>query len=139
MNFKAISFALYAAVAFLSLVFGVIYLSKKEFMPYHSKAVGQKWEDVDSRFQALIKALMRVSAGGYLSTFFAISLMLAFPFKNNEGWVLMALPLVSISTSATSLLGTLIVKNNTDANPPWRLACVTVILSVWAFSFQLMT
>ena len=49
----------------VSLAFGLLYLTRKKFMSYHSNALEQKWEDLSPKFQTIILALMR-SVGGSL-------------------------------------------------------------------------
>ena len=39
--------SLYAAMAFVSLTFGAIYLLRDSFMPYHAAALGKEWAELD--------------------------------------------------------------------------------------------
>ena len=45
-----VAFSCYAIAALLLLVFALVYLTRSEFMPYHSDAVGLEWAEVDPAF-----------------------------------------------------------------------------------------
>jgi len=59
------AFACYALAALLSILFGVIYLVRSQFMPYYRLTPGKPWHALDLQLQALLLGLMR-SAGGSL-------------------------------------------------------------------------
>jgi hypothetical protein len=61
--------------ALILFVFGMIYLLRGSFMPYHSEAVGMSWEQVQPSMQYLLLALMRAAAGGFLATATAIMVL----------------------------------------------------------------
>jgi hypothetical protein len=118
------------------IIFGVIYLSRSAFMPYHAVAVGQTWPQVDPAFQVLILALMRVAGGGYLTTAAAMGILLFNPFRQGRRWAYWAIPVVGLICSLSSLYATAYVTLKTPASPPWIVAglgvlvvCAGVILS----------
>ena len=63
-----IAFCCYLIPAIVSILFGIIYLTSSEFMPYHGLAVEKQWHELDIKFQTLVLALMRVAGGGFLAT-----------------------------------------------------------------------
>ena len=82
----SISFTCYAIVAAISLIFGLIYLTRTQFMPYHSLALAKSWFEVEPNTQTLILALMRVAGVGFLATGMTILVLLAIPFQaGNSG------------------------------------------------------
>ena len=81
-----ISFISYSLVALVSILFGLIYLIRNEFMPYHSKAIGSSWSDVERNLQVLIIALMRAAGGGFLATGLAILILLIVPWRAGDTW-----------------------------------------------------
>lgn len=74
MNEKIARLANYMA-AFLLLLFGILYLFKSSFMPYHGEALACNWEEIASGNQILILALMRTVAGGYLAVALTIVIL----------------------------------------------------------------
>ncbi len=49
------------------IAFGLMYLLRPEFMPYHAGAVVMSWAEVPRAFQVLILGLMRAAAGAWLA------------------------------------------------------------------------
>ncbi len=69
-------------------IFGIIYLSRSQFMPYHAIAVGKTWAEVDPSFQILLLALIRAIGGTWIATALAIGLLLFIPFKQGARWAI---------------------------------------------------
>lgn len=53
--------------------FGLTYLFKDSFMPYHRAAVSIPWNKLDINIQFLILALMRAVSGGFILAALLIS------------------------------------------------------------------
>ena len=130
---RIIVFGMYSIVAALTFLFGVIYLTRKQFMPYHAQAVETPWEKVDSKFQVLLIALLKVAGGGMLSNSLAIVCLLFLAFMPGAGWANPALFVTSLSEGLANLWATSIVKFKSKANPPWLLSLIIVCLSVAGF------
>jgi hypothetical protein len=125
-----IAFGCYLAVHLLFAAFAAIYLLRPEFMPYHSVAVGMRWEEVGRPFQILILGLMRVVGGGLLGAAFVGAVLLIWPFRQGACWARWAIPIHGLIVACSSLYGTLYVELNTPAKSPWPAAAVAVVLLV---------
>lgn len=125
------------AVVFL-IAFGLTYLLRPEFMPYHAKAVGKSWSEVEASFRILILALMRVVGGGFLATACAAGFILFAAFRRGAGWALWAIPIAGLCASLPSLYVTLKVARNTPASPPWIAAAVGTVLLLAGLLFSLL-
>jgi hypothetical protein len=121
---------LYAAVAFVSLVLGSIYLFRGSFMPYHAAALGRSWGELDPATQTLIKALMEVAAGGWLALGALVLILVAFPIRRGERWARLAAPAALLLFYVPTLLATLSVLRATPASPPWRFNVVACLCAV---------
>lgn len=119
-----ISFICYSAIAFISLVFGAIYLTRSEFMPYHSLALGKSWSEVEPEIQTLVLALMRVAGSGFIATGVAVVVLLMIAAKTGDNLAIYGIFLICFSTSLGSCLATFLVKNKTPGNPPFKLSLV---------------
>ena len=106
--------------------FGVIYLFKTEFMPYHAIAVGRSWAEIDAGLQLLLLALMKVAGGGWLATAIAIGVLLAWPFRAGLRWSYWAIPAIGLVAALSSLFVTIYMANHSPANPPWFAAAIGV-------------
>ena len=124
---------IYTGIALPSLALGAIYLFRPTFMPYHAVALGKDWAELDAATQALIKALMEVAGGGWLSLGTLMLLLVAFPIRRGERWARWAAPTASLLFYVPTLLATLSVFQQTPASPPWRAnlgMCVASVLAL---------
>jgi len=128
---KNIAFILYAITALISFAFGLIYLFRDRFLPYHSVAVEKSWDQLDSKIQILILALLKVCGGGMLCNALAISTLLIFSFHSQ--WANFALLVIGLSETIPTFIATMIVKHGTKASPPWLITLITIILIIIAF------
>jgi hypothetical protein len=128
-----IAFGCYACVGLIFAAFGVVYLLKPEFMPYHAAAVGATWEAAPPGFRILILGLMRVAGGAWLAVAAAMGAMLFVPFRQGARWARWAIPSVGLLAALSSLYGTLLVQLNTQAPAPWMAAALAALLCVAGF------
>ncbi len=125
----------YIIVAILSCVFGTIYLTRSQFMPYHSQALNKQWQELENNYQTLILALMRVAGGGFLATGISIFLLIRVYYTTQENSLLIIMTTMGLITSLGSLLATILVKTKTSASPPFGLSLVSIILIITGASF----
>lgn len=133
MEMWLVSSVCYGVVAFISLVFGVIYLTRTQFMPYHSLALGKQWSEVESNTQTLILALMKVAGGGFVVTGITILVLLYIPFQAREQWAIYSIFAIASCTSCSSGYATFLVNNRTLGNPPRKLSYATIVLTIIGF------
>ncbi len=120
----------FGLVILLGLIFTWLYLFRTEFMPYHATAVSRSWDEVDAGMQILILALMRVSGGGWLATSLGMGLLMIRYFKDDKPWIPLYTGLIGLSTTIPTLLATLLVRNNSPANPPWIAAAGAIAIII---------
>jgi len=130
---------LYGLISLLGFIFAYIYLFRSEFMPYHAIAVGKDWADVAPEFQVLILALMRVSGGGWLGVAIGILICLIAFIRTGKSWIHPSILFIGLAGLIPTLLATLLVRNNSPANPPWYAAAIgiTIIAITFILSFLL--
>lgn len=136
MNEKIARMANYMA-AFLLLLFGILYLFKGSFMPYHGEALACNWEEIASGNQILILALMRTVAGGYLAVALTIVILQKKFTTNKTKWIPLLLFGAGVIVSITSVYATLLVRFYTPGNPPTALALGGVFLLALGLVFNL--
>jgi len=132
-----ISFISYGCVALLSILFGLVYLTRNQFMPYHAEALGLSWSELAEKMQVLVLALMRAAGGGFLATGLAISLLLVFPFRVGDTWSIYTIPGISLCTSIGTLYATLLVKTKTPGTPPVAISFLALALTMIGFVFSI--
>lgn len=110
--------ALTIAAALILLVFGVIYLTRNSFMPYHSDAVSQKWADLQPATRYLILALMRATSGGFIAVAIAI-IFLQVKFRvHRQSWIPYLILVMGTISMACSLYAIILVSTHTPGRPP---------------------
>ena len=118
MRMKA-ALAIYLVIGAINIILGLRYFSSKEFMSYHSQAVGALWQEVDLGTQTLILALMKVAgAGWFVLGFFTIILALA-AFKTGSAVARWTLPTGTFIFYLASFAATWGVYQETGAPTPW--------------------
>lgn len=114
--------------AILSLIFGLLYLTRTKFMSYHSTALDQKWEELSPKFQTIILALMRSVGGGLLSVSVTI-LILQYQFnKLPQKWIALSIFICGIIMTMGILSAHYLVMKNTKGRPPVIAALLVFIL-----------
>ena len=114
-----VAFWCYALGTLIVTAFGIVYLVRPEFMPYHSVAVGLPWAAVDPSFQVLILALMRAVGSACLALAILDWTLLLIPFRQGAPWATWAIAASGLVTCAGSLYAMMLVAMNTPATPPW--------------------
>ena len=135
--FSLISYGL----AFLIVVtFAIAYLSRSEFMPYHSVAIARPWSEVDSRMQLLLLALIKVvgsaSVALALGGFFQLYLL----FSRNWGLLhLIIFQLFCLIAVAPPVVIAIYVRHKTRASTPILSGCSVVFLTLSGFTFAVLS
>ena len=116
--------------AALTLTFGIIYLTKTSFMPYHSEAISLEWNEVEQSTRFLILALMRAVSGGFIVSSIAI-IFLQYKFSTEKlSWIPSLIIIIGIIVESSTIYATLIVRMNTPGNPPISLVILGIVLLV---------
>jgi hypothetical protein len=122
------AFVCYGIVALASVVFGLLYLVRSSFMPYHQEAVGKPWQELDPRLRALLLGLLRVVGGGQVACGLSMAILLAFPFRDGESWSRWALPLIGLAATLPTLYATVSIRRKTGAHTPVWISVAGVAL-----------
>ena len=110
------------AVGILTMAgFGLTYLLRRQFMPYHGMALGKSWSDVPKEVQVLTLALMRSSGAATFALAVLEAVVLLIPFRAGAVWALWAIPTSGIVLSVGALYAMRMVAANTPAKPPYVL------------------
>jgi hypothetical protein len=119
------------------LSFGLIYLLRKQFMPYHKIAVQKDWNDFVPEVQTLFLALMRTVAGGFISVaLVAIILQLEFN-KSQNHWIALVILIAGGLLELSVLYATLLVRMKTKGRPPTLLSLIAFIMLLTGYFFNI--
>lgn len=113
-----LAFWVYGLASVATILIGLLYATRREVMPYHLKALETSWEEMDPKYQFMLKALL--NGGGYygLSVGLFMLVLLLIPFRAGEDWAGYAIGLIGLI--GTLPLGIIVyrVKKHTAGNPP---------------------
>jgi hypothetical protein len=119
------------------MVFGVVYLVRSQFMPYHEEAIGLPWHQLDPRLQTLLLALMRTAGGGLLTGGISAAVLLLIPFRAGELWARYAIPAIGLVCGLPGLYATVLVRSRTHAHTPVAASAAGIFLLLIGFILSL--
>ncbi|SEB04669.1 hypothetical protein [Pedobacter hartonius] len=118
------------ATAVISLLFGIVYLSKPSFLGYHKQAVQRNWEELDQQVQTLILAPMRALSGAALTYGFLV-IVLQYQFSSSvQNWIPVTILVSGGIIPSAPLYAMFLVKIKTAGKPPVTVVLFTVLLLV---------
>ncbi|MEN8122228.1 MAG: hypothetical protein ABFS35_17920 [Bacteroidota bacterium] len=122
--------------ALILLTFGLIYLFKTSFMPYHSEAISINWNEVESSLQFLLLAFMRAVSGGFIATSIVIIILQKKFSSSKIPWIPWLILAAGLIITSTTIYATIIVRINSPGKPPTTLAIVGIVLLVIGYIFN---
>jgi len=136
MNYD-ISFYCFSAATVLTILFGLLYATRSQIMPYHLKALETTWEEIDAKYQLMLKMLL--NGGGFfgLSTGLFMLILLWIPYSAGQLWAGYAIGLVGLVGSLPLLYIVYSVKTQTNGNPPLILVIINCVLLIAGLFFMI--
>jgi hypothetical protein len=119
----------YGTVALGSALFGMVYLARQRWLPYHEAAAGMPWEGLAQREQAVVVALLRVVGGGGLATGAALGALLG-PLRQGQHWAASIASGIGLMLFLPALIATWRLRQRTNTATPWPGALVAVVLLI---------
>ncbi len=130
---RKIATVLYGLFILVCLLFGIRYITAESLMPYHFEAIGMEWSELAPGLQALMGGFMKAAAAAFLTTAFAMTMMLAIPFRKGEAWANWVLLGTGAITSGIILLVSYGIHKDTGAATPWPVSLGVLLIAVVAF------
>ena len=81
-------------VALAGILFGVRYMRRDAFLPYHAAVAGKSWSELDSGVQVVILGMLRIVGGGF-ATLGVTLLWLCFALHEDARWAPWAILTIS--------------------------------------------
>jgi len=135
---ESLAFWLYGLATLMTILIGLLYATRRQIMPYHLKALETSWEEMDPKYQFMLKALL--NGGGYygLSAGLFMLVLLLIPFRAGEDWAGFAIGLIGLIGTLPLAIIVYRVKTKTAGNPPFSVMVVVNLLVIGglaAFTF----
>jgi len=131
--------AIFVFVGLSLLALGVVYLTRVEFMPYHSEAIQTAWSDLNNNYQGLILGGLKAFGGGAFMAGFAIVFMAVASLRKSVRPFMVLLPTVATGSWILLFYATYTVQTSTPGNPPLLLVGLVVAMSVLASTLLLLS
>jgi hypothetical protein len=127
---RDLAIGVYALNIAALLFFGLLYASRSEFMPYHSEAVKLPWTSVPAGTRTLLVSL--INGVGFCTCGFAsaMALLLIIPFRRNDLWAVLALPVLLLIVQAGLVRIARRVASETGAHTPWKAPVAGICLTL---------
>ena len=125
-----LTFILYLLAIVATVLISLLYASRRRVMPYHLKALETSWEEIDPKYQFMLRALL--NGGGYfgLSTGLFMLVLLLIPFRQGELWAGYAIGFIGLIGILPLGLIVRSVKKNTAGNPPLIVMVIVNLLLI---------
>ncbi len=125
-----LSFYCYAAASIATILFGLVYATRKQIMPYHLQALETTWGAIDSKYQFMFRMLL--NGGGYfgLASGLYMLILLWIPYSAKQLWAGYTIGLVGLVGALP--LGYVVyrVKTKTKGEPPFLLIILINLLLI---------
>jgi len=113
-----IAFWMYLSLFTLQFMAGIVFVVRREFMPYHAAAVGMPWSGVPENFQILIIALLKFMGVTVITLSVAAFILILIPFREGVAWSIWAIPLLGLMQCAAIANATTQVVRKAQGKPP---------------------
>jgi hypothetical protein len=125
-------------VALAGIAFGVRYMRREAFLPYHAAVAGKSWTELDHGVQVVILGMLKIIGGGFV-TLGVTLLWLSFALHEGARWAPWAILTISAAALGPMLyVATKLRTFRPDAQTPVRPTLVMIILIVFGVGLSIL-
>jgi len=125
-------------VALAGIVFGVRYMRRQAFLPYHAAVAGTSWAELDPGVQAVILGRLKVIGGGFV-TLGVTLLWLSFALHEGARWAPWAILTISAAALGPMLYAAIRLRAfRPDAQTPVSPTLAMIVLIVVGFGLSIL-
>ena len=124
-------------VALAVILFGVRYMRREAFLPYHSAVAGKSWSELDAGVQQIVLGMLKIIGGGF-ATLGVTLLWLCFALYEGVRWAPWAILTVSAAALVPMLYVAIQLRSfRPDAQTPVRPTLVMMALIILGVGLSL--
>lgn len=112
---------------------GLIYFFSTELMPYHQEVLGIGWNDLDTRYQLMLRSFLKGAGLAALVPGIAMGILLFIPFQRGDAWARWAIPTVGLLLLLPTTYIAAKLANLTGVNIPWQLLLIPTGLLIFGY------
>jgi hypothetical protein len=125
-------------VALAGIVFGVRYMRREAFLPYHEAVAGKSWAELDPGVQVVILGMLKIIGGGFV-TLGVTLLWLCLALHEGARWAPWAILIISAAALGPMLYVAIKLRAfRPDAQTPVRPTLVLIILIVFGVGLSIL-
>lgn len=125
---KVIPIFLYFIVGIISLVMAFKGLFSDKYLPFHEKAAGKPWNEIEDSFKEVILLFLRLTGLGFL---ILSILLIVFPVVNYftpNSFYKYSIPFIGLIYCMGLLIFNYLLHKNTNAETPWKGSLYAMLL-----------
>jgi hypothetical protein len=126
------AFWIYLLLTLAGAAWGIGFLLRSEFTPYHGAAAGVPWSDVPANFQIVMLALTKLAGGLWVASALCVLVLLLIPFRQGARWTLWAVPMLMLAQYVAPMPAMTHLTANSPSSPPWALTTGCIIATLVA-------
>ena len=125
---KILSSSMYFIVGMISFIMAYKCIFSKKYVPFHEKAAGKAWNDIDSKLREVILALLRLSGLGFLVTgLLLVIIPVVDYFIPNNKYTLIAAGIALIYCAGLCIINYILHKK-ANTRTPWKGALYATLI-----------
>ena len=126
-------------VALAGIVFGVRYMRRDAFLPYHAAVAGKSWAELDPGVQVVILGMLRIIGSGFV-TLGVTLLWLCLALHEGARWAPWAILTISAAALGPMLYVAIKLRSfRPDAQTPVRPTLAMMVLIVFGVGLSILS
>ncbi|OGF45504.1 MAG: hypothetical protein A2231_01100 [Candidatus Firestonebacteria bacterium RIFOXYA2_FULL_40_8] len=134
---KIIPLVLYFIVGIISLIMALKILLSGKFLPFHEKAAGKSWKEVEAPLQNVILSLLKLGGLGFLVV---AVLLLVYPFVarvSPDTFYKFLIPIIALIFCTGLFFNNYWLYKKTKTDTPWKGSLYAIIIVLAGFIISL--
>jgi hypothetical protein len=126
---------LFAIVGVSHLIFGIVYVTANEFMPYHAQALNVDWNSLNENYKILFLSLIRLAGAGGLVAGLVNLTLVNYLYHRVESRLIWLLIVSSLIFQFVTNYVVYYVSRNTPGDPPLLMVSTGSVIFIIATLF----
>ena len=126
--FSIIPITLYFIVGIICLSMAYKSFFSKKYLPFHEKAAGKSWDNIDKPLQYVIITILRISGLGFLVIGLLLTIFPTINYFKPDIFVKYSIPIISFIYCFGLFVFNYYLHKKTKANTPWIASVIVMFI-----------
>jgi hypothetical protein len=127
---KILPVVLYFFVGLICSVMAFKCLRAKKFLPFHEKAVGKQWKEIDNSFKLVFLSLLRLAGLGFLTISILLIVFPTVNFVYPNTFYKYSIPGIALVYCAGLFLINYRLREKTGVDTPWKESLYAMVVLI---------